>query len=133
MFKVLKKLKTYKLLGFLMLFINGYYLFHFIVLFYKYFFTDILFFYMYPTWILILNIFIGITGVIISFKLIQNQIRIRKALLLDILVLLPGFLISYFYPLLPTMGIANRAMNLMQRLVQEINIAEAFASAIRND
>jgi hypothetical protein len=28
-----------------------------------------------------------------------------------------------------TMGIANRAMNLMQRLVQEINIAEAFASA----
>jgi hypothetical protein len=28
------------------------------------------------------------------------------------------------------MGIANRAMNLMQRLVQEINIAEAFASAI---
>jgi hypothetical protein len=31
--------------------------------------------------------------------------------------------------LLTTMGIANRAMNLMQRLVQEINIAEAFASA----
>jgi hypothetical protein len=27
-----------------------------------------------------------------------------------------------------TMGIANRAVNLMQRLVQEINIAEAFAS-----
>jgi hypothetical protein len=29
------------------------------------------------------------------------------------------------------MGIANRAMILMQRLVQEINIAEAFASAIK--
>jgi hypothetical protein len=29
------------------------------------------------------------------------------------------------------MGIANRAMNLMQMLVQEINIAEAFASAIK--
>jgi hypothetical protein len=27
------------------------------------------------------------------------------------------------------MGIANRALNLLQRLVQEINIAEAFASA----
>jgi hypothetical protein len=27
------------------------------------------------------------------------------------------------------MGIANRAMNLMQRLVQTCNIAEAFASA----
>jgi hypothetical protein len=27
------------------------------------------------------------------------------------------------------MGIANRAMNLLLRLVQEINIAEAFASA----
>jgi hypothetical protein len=32
-----------------------------------------------------------------------------------------------------TMGIANRAVILMQRLLQEINIAEAFASAIRND
>jgi hypothetical protein len=31
------------------------------------------------------------------------------------------------------MGIANRAVNLVQRLVQEINTAEAFASAIRND
>jgi hypothetical protein len=31
------------------------------------------------------------------------------------------------------MGIANRAMNLMQRLAQTCNIAEAFASAIRND
>jgi hypothetical protein len=28
-----------------------------------------------------------------------------------------------------TMGIANRAMILMQRLMQEINIAETFASA----
>jgi hypothetical protein len=27
-----------------------------------------------------------------------------------------------------TIGIANRAMNLMQRLVQEINTAKAFAS-----
>jgi hypothetical protein len=27
------------------------------------------------------------------------------------------------------MGIANRALNLLRRLVQEINIAEAFASA----
>jgi hypothetical protein len=32
-----------------------------------------------------------------------------------------------------TMGIANRAMNLIKVIVQTCNIAEAFASAIRND
>jgi hypothetical protein len=37
------------------------------------------------------------------------------------------------FDIMTTMGIANRAMNLLQRLVQNLNIAEAFASAIRND
>jgi hypothetical protein len=51
------------------------------------------------------------------------------------MLIIKCFLLPYLpYPnrfekRLLTIGIANRAMNLMQRLVQEINIAEAFASA----
>lgn len=64
-------------------------------LFYGYHFTGILWLFMYPDWILILNTIFGVIGIIIGTRLMKGRILIKKALLIEIPKFIIGLLILY--------------------------------------
>jgi hypothetical protein len=80
--------------GSLMVFVNFFWVRHFALLYYGYHYTDILYFFMYPDWILFLNITIGLTGILIGTLLIINHLKLRTALLTDMPLLIIGFILS---------------------------------------
>lgn len=63
-------------------------------LFIAYHFTNILWFYMYPDWILVLNILIGFIGIYIGYNLIKSKLPLVVALFIDITILTLGLIIS---------------------------------------
>lgn len=72
---------------------------HWIWLFYGYHFTNIFWFFMYPNWVLVLNIVIGLIGVYIGLKLIRNKMSVLTALIIDIPVFLLGLIVSHYVPI----------------------------------
>lgn len=68
---------------------------HWIWLFYGYHFTGILWNFMLPDWILILNTTFGLIGITIGMKLKKGRIAIKKALLIEIPKFIVGFLILF--------------------------------------
>ena len=48
---------------------------------------------MYPYWILILNIVIGITGIALGILLIKDKVKLKTCLIIEFVILLIGFLI----------------------------------------
>ena len=70
--------------------------FGFAYLFYSYHFNKgILWFFMYPNWILILNMVIGIFGTVISFILVQGKLMLKTCLLIDLPILIFGFFLTH--------------------------------------
>ena len=55
-------------------------------LLYAYHFTDSLFLFMYPTWILLTNIALLCAGIVLSFMLLRGRIKLKPLLLLTILI-----------------------------------------------
>jgi len=92
---MLKQKKINIIIGSIMLIINFLWTAEFIYLFYGYHFTGKLWLYMYPDWVLILNLIIGLIGIFLSVYLIISKIGIKKALIIDIPILIIGLLISY--------------------------------------
>jgi hypothetical protein len=72
---------------------------HWIWLFYAYHFTSILWLFMYPDWVLILNISIGLIGVYIGYRLIKSKMSVLTALITDIPILILGLIVSNYAPL----------------------------------
>lgn len=64
-------------------------------LFFGYHFSGILWLFMYPDWILILNTVFGLIGIAIGTKLIKGRIKINNALLIEIPMFIVGFLILF--------------------------------------
>ena len=64
-------------------------------LFYSYYFTNSLWLFMYPDWVLIINFLIGSTGVYLGYRLLKYKISITLALIIDIPLLFFGTMISY--------------------------------------
>lgn len=60
-------------------------------LFYGYHYTGLLWFFMYPDWILILNTTFGLIGIAIGVGLIKRKIVIKKALIIEISKFIVGF------------------------------------------
>lgn len=87
------------IIGIIILIVNVIWTGHWIWLFYGYHFTEILWFYMYPDWILILNMIIGLIGITIGIRLIMNKIVIKKAIMIEISIMIFAFLYSYIYPM----------------------------------
>jgi hypothetical protein len=88
-----------KIIGTIILILNIIWTGDWIWLFYGYHFTGKLWLFIYPDWVLITNMILGILGVIIGINLIKNKIGIKKALIMDIPLLIIGFLISYIIPM----------------------------------
>jgi hypothetical protein len=87
------------LIGIIILFINLIWISFFGNLYYEYHFTDILFYYMFPDWLLILNLFIGLIGILIGIKIIKYRIKILQALIIDIIILLIGLSLTWIIPM----------------------------------
>ena len=76
-----------------MVIINLLWVIFFANLYYGYHYTGKLYYFMYPDWILITNIVIGLTGIWIGTSLIFQKIKLITALLIDIPLLTIGFLL----------------------------------------
>lgn len=79
----------------LILIINILWSFHYIWLFYAYHFTNILWLFMYPDWVLIINIIIGFIGIYLGLKLLKKSIGLKKALIIDFVLIVLGTIIGY--------------------------------------
>lgn len=64
-------------------------------LFYLYHFTTNLWFFMYPDWLLIMNIGIGICGIIIGLKIIKSkQLSQTKIIIFEVAIITIGLLFT---------------------------------------
>jgi xanthosine utilization system XapX-like protein len=54
---------------------------------------------MYPDWILILNILIGLIGIYLGYRLVKNRISILMALIIDIPIFILGLIITHYVPM----------------------------------
>ena len=91
----MNKESKYKIIGIIILIINIIWTVDWIWLFYGYHFTGILWMFMYPDWILILNAIFGLIGITIGASLIKSKIVIKKALLIEIPKFIIGFAILF--------------------------------------
>ena len=78
----MKSHKINKILGLVAIGINVLFVFKSLYLLYVYNFTGILFLFMYPNWVLVINALLGIIGIYISMLLFKNMIGIKLFLIL---------------------------------------------------
>ena len=89
-----------KTVGIIILIINIIWTGDWIWLFYGYHFTGRLWFFMYPDWILISNIILGLIGITIGTRLIKGKTEIKKALMIEIPLGILAILITYIIPMI---------------------------------
>ena len=80
--QIMKSHKINKILGLVAIGINVLFVFKSLYLLYVYNFTGILFLFMYPNWVLVINALLGIIGIYISILLFKNMIGIKLFLIL---------------------------------------------------
>lgn len=73
---------------------NSFWLYQTIYLVYAYNFTTRLFYFILPTWLLIVESFFAATGIYLGQLILRNKIDAKKYLLVDILLFLTGILIE---------------------------------------
>ncbi len=91
------KNKINAILGLIQIILSVYWIYEMILLYYKYHYTDILFAFMYPNWVLFLNIFICLINIFYGIKLIRNKISLKKSYGFFGISLVIGILINNFY------------------------------------
>lgn len=94
----MKKQKLDIIIGCIILVINFVWAFIPIDLLYRYHFTNTLWFYMYPNWLLITNALIGFVGITIGINVIMGKMGIKSALKIELPILALAILISYIVP-----------------------------------
>ena len=89
-----KSKKTF-IVGTILIILNILWISHFAYFLFSYIFRPwILWFVMYPYWFLILNILIGIAGIILGIRLIKEKMKLKTCLAIEFVILLAGFFIS---------------------------------------
>lgn len=83
----MKGYKVNKILGLIAICINVLLVLESIYLLYAYNFTGILFLFMYPNWVLVINALLGIIGIYISILLLKNMIGIKLFLILNFCIM----------------------------------------------
>ncbi len=93
---MLKK-STNVVLSLIQIILSVYWIYEMISLYYKYHYTDILFAFMYPDWVLFLNIFLCLINIFQGIKLTRNKISLKKSYGFFGISLVIGILINNFY------------------------------------
>ena len=83
--------------GLIMLGLNALWLYTTTSLLYSYNYTTKLYYFMVPTWILLVEIIFALTGIYIGQLIIRNKIKTLKWLLIDLLLVITGIGISIIY------------------------------------
>ena len=91
------KTKTNVVLGLIQIMLSIFWAYQMLSLYYYYHFTDIIFAFMYPNWVLYINIFLCLANIFNGILLIQNKISIKKGYSLFGIYLIIGILINNFY------------------------------------
>ncbi len=96
---MLKK-NTNVVLGLIQIVLSSYWIYEMISLYYKHHYTDILFVFMYPDWVLFLNIILSLINLYFGIKLILNKVSIKKSFSLLGTSIFIGIIINNFYYLI---------------------------------
>lgn len=94
----MKKSKTYKVIGIIAICINTLIILDSIYLYYSYNFTGKLYLFMYPNYVLLINVVIGIIGIFVSVWLYKKIIGIGLFTIVTAVLWL-ATLSNYFLPL----------------------------------
>jgi hypothetical protein len=84
------------IVGLIIIAVNLYWIWDNLFLMYQYRFTGILWLFMYPDWVLILNAILGLLGILIGINLVRQRMKIKYAILINGLLLIFGALIKLF-------------------------------------
>jgi signal transduction histidine kinase len=82
----MKKYNTNKILGLITICINVLLFFKSLYLLFVYNFTDRLFLFMYPNWVLLINALLGIIGAYIALLLFKNMIGFKLFLIVTLVL-----------------------------------------------
>ena len=64
---------------------------------YMYHFTTVLFLFMFPTWVLVTNVLLGLIGLLTGIALIRQKLKIKRAVLLSLICIGSGGLLKLFF------------------------------------
>jgi len=81
-------------LGLFQILLSVYWIYEMISLYYKYHYTDILFAFIYPDWVLICNILLSIVNLFFGIKLWNKKISIKRSYLTMLILITVGGLIN---------------------------------------
>ncbi len=84
--------------GMIMIFFNLYWIWFSMHLWYLYNYTDILFLFMYPDWVLYFNSGLGLIGILIGIGIVKVKIKIKLGILIDIAFIILGNLCMLITP-----------------------------------
>jgi len=82
------------IIGWIIVAINLYWIWDNLFLMYQYRYSGVLWMFMYPDWVLILNAVLGLIGIYIGINLIRQRMKIKYAILLNGLLFIFGALIK---------------------------------------
>lgn len=82
------------IVGLIIIAVNLYWIWDNLYLMYQYRIAGILWLFMYPDWVLILNAIFGLIGILIGTNLIRQKMKIKNAILINGLLLISGALIK---------------------------------------
>ena len=90
---MLKK-NTNIVLGLIQIVLSAYWIYEMISLYYKYHYTDILFAFMYPNWVLFINVLFSIINIYFGIKLINGKVSSKRSYLTMMILVIIGGLIN---------------------------------------
>lgn len=82
------------LLGLIQMVLSVYWIYEMISLYYKYHYTDILFAFMYPNWVLFLNVLLSLINLFFGIKLLNEKTPIKRSYLTMLILIITGGLIN---------------------------------------
>jgi glucose uptake protein GlcU len=83
-----------KILGLLLVIVGVYWTLKFLWLFYAYNFTEVLFAFMLPDYVLIINILIGLTIILFGIRTLKKQMKLSRSLLYSISLIAVGIILE---------------------------------------
>lgn len=90
----MSKKNTNIVLGLIQMVLSVYWIYEMISLYYKYHYTDILFAFMDPNWVLILNVLLSLINLYFGIKLLNGKIPIKRSYLTMLILIIIGGLIN---------------------------------------
>ena len=81
-------------LGLIQVLLSVYWIYEMIFLYYNYNYTDILFAFMYPNWVLVSNILLSTVNLYFGIKLLNKKVTIQRSYLTMLILITVGGLIN---------------------------------------